>query len=54
MKIELNYKEPGTQISAYMYTETFDAETEQDEAVEAYNAVKDRGYEITSFRFVAD
>ena len=54
MKIILSYKEPGTQINAYMYTEVFNAETQSAEALEAYYAVKNNGYEITRWQLVHD
>ena len=54
MKIILGYKEPGTQITAYMFTEVFDAETQSAEALEAYYAVEVHGYEITRWQLVHD
>lgn len=55
MKIELQYKEPGTQINGYIFNSVYDA-TEKDskEAVEEMLAAKRHGYEITIFRLVHD
>ena len=53
MKIELQYKEPGTQISAYIYNCVYD-ETEIDEACEELAAAENAGYEITIWRLVHD
>lgn len=54
MKIVLKYQEPETRLACYMFEEVFDYPAEQDEAAEAYNAVKNAGYEITFFRFVEE
>lgn len=53
MKIVLGYKEPGTQIAAYMYESVYD-ESEVKEAVEELNAAKEHGYEITRWQLVHD
>jgi uncharacterized protein with von Willebrand factor type A (vWA) domain len=55
MKIELQYKEPGTQIAGYIFNSVYDAtEKEVKEAVEEMQAAKRAGYEITIFRLVHD
>lgn len=55
MKIELQYKEPGTQIAGYIFNAVYDAtEKEAKEAVEEMQAAKRAGYEITIFRLVHD
>lgn len=55
MKIELQYKEPGTQISAYIFNSVYDAtEKGSAEAVEEMQAAQRAGYEITIFRLVHD
>ena len=54
MKIKLSYKEPETNLACYMWTEYYDAETEQEEALESFNTIKAYGYEIVDFRFVTD
>lgn len=55
MKIELQYKEPGTQIAGYIFNAVYDAtEKEVKEAVEEMQAAKRAGYEITIFRLVHD
>ena len=55
MKIELQYKEPGTQIEGYVYNAVYDATDEEvKEAVEEMLTAKRLGYEITIFRLVHD
>lgn len=55
MKIELQYKEPSTQITGYIFNSVYDAtEKEVKEAVEEMQAAKRAGYEITIFRLVHD
>lgn len=55
MKIELQYKEPGTHIAGYIFNAVYDAtEKESKEAVEEMQAAKRAGYEITIFRLVHD
>lgn len=53
MKIELQYKEPETQIAAYIFNSVYD-ETEIDEACEERTAAERAGYEITIWRLVHD
>jgi len=55
MKIELSYREPGTEISGYIFNSVYDA-TEKDskEAVEEMQAAIRAGYEVTIFRLVHD
>ena len=53
MKIELQYKEPETQISAYIFSAVYD-ETEITEAVAELTAARKSGYEITIWRLVHD
>lgn len=53
MKIELQYKEPGTEIKGYIFSSVYD-ETEVAEALEERNAAERRGYEITIWRLVHD
>lgn len=53
MKIELQYKEPGTQIAGYIFNAVYD-ETEIKEAYEEYDAAERNGYEITIWRLVHD
>lgn len=55
MKIELQYREPETQIAGYIHNAVYDA-TEKDfkEAVEEMLAAKRHGYEVTIFRLVRD
>lgn len=53
MKIELQYKEPETQIAGYIYSNVYD-ESEVKEAVEELEAARRAGYEITIWRLVHD
>lgn len=53
MKIELQYREPETQIAAYIFNSVYDA-TEVEEALEERNAAENAGYEITIWRLVHD
>ena len=53
MKIELMYKEPGTQISAYMFRTIYD-ESEIDEACAERAAAEEMGYEIAIWRLIHD
>lgn len=53
MKIILAYKEPETQIAAYMYESVYD-ESEVKEAVEELKAAKEHGYEIVRWALVHD
>lgn len=55
MKIELQYKEPGTTVAGYVFSAVYDAnEKESKEAVEELIAARKAGYEITIFRLVHD
>lgn len=51
MKIELMYKEPETQLTAYQYHSIYD-ESEIDEAVEELMAAREFGYEIVIWRLI--
>lgn len=51
MKIELMYKEPGTQIEAYMFHTIYD-EKDIDEACEERAAAEHAGYEIAIWRLI--
>ena len=53
MKIELMYKEPGTQISAYMFRAIYD-ESEIEEACAELAAAERLGYEIAIWRLIHD
>ena len=53
MKIELQYKEPKTQVAGYIFNAVYD-ETEIEEACEERNAAERNGYEITIWRLVHD
>lgn len=53
MKIELQYKEPKTQIAGYIFNAVYD-ETEIDEACEERATAERAGYEITIWRLVHD
>jgi hypothetical protein len=53
MKIELQYKEPETQIAGYIFNAVYDAE-DSAEALEERNAAERAGYEITIWRLVHD
>ena len=53
MKIELQYKEPETQIAAYIFNFVYD-ETEINEACEERAAAERAGYEITIWRLIHD
>lgn len=53
MKIELQYKEPGTHINGYIFNTVYD-EKEVKEAVEELEAARSIGYEITIWRLVHD
>lgn len=53
MKIELMYKEPDTQISAYMFRTVYD-ESEINEACEERTAAENAGYEIVIWRLIHD
>lgn len=53
MKIELQYKEPGTQIAGYIFSAVYDANNVK-EAVEELEAARRAGYEITIWRLVHD
>lgn len=53
MKIELQYREPGTQIAGYIFSAVYD-ETEIKEACEERKAAERQGYEITIWRLVHD
>lgn len=53
MKIELQYREPGTQIAGYIYNAVYD-EKDVAEALEERNAAEQAGYEITIWRLVHD
>jgi len=53
MKIELQYKEPGTQIKGYIFNAVYDT-TEVYEAIEEREAAERAGYEITIWRLVND
>ena len=53
MKIELQYKEPGTCLLAYTYNAVYDVK-EIKEAVEELQAARNAGYEITIWRLVHD
>lgn len=53
MKIELMYKEPETQISAYMFRTVYD-ESEIEEACEERAAAERAGYEIAIWRLIHD
>ena len=53
MKIELQYKEPGTQIEGYIYNAVYDA-NDVKEAREERDAAERAGYEITIWRLVHD
>lgn len=53
MKIELQYREPGTQIAGYIFNAVYD-ETEVKEALEERYSAERRGYEITIWRLVHD
>ena len=53
MKIELQYKEPGTQINGYIFNAVYDAE-DSAEALEERMAAERAGYEITIWRLVHD
>lgn len=55
MKIELQYREIGTQIPAYIFNYVFDAtEAGSWEALAEYRAAERLGYEITVWRLVHD
>lgn len=53
MKIELQYKEPETQVAGYIFNAVYDI-SEINEAYEEYDAAKRAGYEITIWRLVHD
>lgn len=53
MKIELQYKEPETQIVGYIFSAVYD-KTEINEACEERAAAERAGYEITIWRLVHD
>ena len=53
MKIELQYKEPGTHINGYIFSAVYD-EKDVKEAVEELEAARRVGYEITIWRLVHD
>ena len=53
MKIELQYKEPGTQIKGYIFNAVYDEE-DYKEACDERQAAEKLGYEITIFRLVHD
>ena len=53
MKIELQYKEPGTKVAGYIFSSVYD-ESESAEAVEELTTARNAGYEITIFRLVHD
>jgi len=53
MKIELQYKEPGTQIAGYIFNAVYD-ETEIEEARAERDTAERIGYEITIWRLVHD
>lgn len=53
MKIELQYKEPETQIAGYIFNAVYDAK-DSAEALEERNAAERAGYEITIWRLVHD
>lgn len=53
MKIELQYREPETQIAGYIFSAVYDAENVQ-EAREERDAAERAGYEITIWRLVHD
>lgn len=53
MKIELQYREPETQIAAYIFNMVYDV-SEIDEAREERDAAERAGYEITIWRLVHD
>ena len=55
MKIELQYREPGTQIEAYIFTSYYDAtDAGVKEAREERDAAERAGYEITLWRLIPD
>lgn len=53
MKIELQYREPETQIAGYIFNVVYDV-SEIDEAKEERDAAERAGYEITIWRLVHD
>lgn len=53
MKIELQYREPGTQINGYIFNAVYNEE-DCVEACEERRAAVAAGYEITIFRLVHD
>ena len=53
MKIELQYKEPGTQIAGYIYNAVYD-EKDINEACEERTVAEQAGYEVTIWRLVHD
>ena len=53
MKIELEYREPGTKIAAYIFHVFYD-ESEFREAREERDAAERMGYEITIWRLIHD
>ena len=53
MKIELQYREPETQIASYIFNAVYDV-SEIDEAKEERDAAERAGYEITIWRLVHD
>lgn len=53
MKIELQYKEPGTKLAAYIFNAVYD-ESESEEACAELAGAIAAGYEITIFRLVHD
>lgn len=53
MKIELQYKEPETQIAGYIFNAVYD-ESEIDEACAELTSARNLGYEITIWRLVHD
>lgn len=53
MKIELQYKEPGTKIAGYIFNAVYD-EKDITEALEERTAAENAGYEITIWRLVHD
>ena len=53
MKIELQYREPETQIAGYIFNAVYD-EKDINEALEERNAAERAGYEITIWRLVHD
>lgn len=53
MKIELQYREPETQIAGYIFNAVYDAEDVK-EAREERDAAERAGYEITIWRLVHD